>query len=136
MSISSAIVSAQGKVANAYTVVSNKGGTLPATQDLSNLPAAINSISSGSVVIPKAEYVQAAATKDGTAVFYPVLLVRGTSAPSSFSYSSVPDTVLNKNGSIAIETLSSGTYTTWAGYAAGYIPSRMSDFALTATITL
>lgn len=44
MSIASAISNAQTKVANAYTAVSNKGGTLPATQNLSNLPTAINSI--------------------------------------------------------------------------------------------
>ena len=31
-----------------YTTISNKGGTLPATQDLSNMPTAINSIPSGS----------------------------------------------------------------------------------------
>lgn len=48
MSIASALVAAQGKVANCYTTISNKGGTLPATQDLSNMPTAINSIPSGS----------------------------------------------------------------------------------------
>ena len=47
MSIASAITAAQGKVADAYTAVSNKGGTLPATQNLSNLPTAINSITVG-----------------------------------------------------------------------------------------
>ena len=47
MSIATAITAAQGKVSNAYTAVSNKGGTLPATQNLSNLPTAINSIPSG-----------------------------------------------------------------------------------------
>lgn len=45
MSIATAIQNAQTKVANAYTAVSTKGGTLPATQDLANLPTAINSIS-------------------------------------------------------------------------------------------
>ena len=44
MSIQTAIQSAQQKVANAYTAVENKGGTLPSTQNLSNLPNAINSI--------------------------------------------------------------------------------------------
>lgn len=44
MSIATAIQNAQWKVANAYTAVSTKGGTLPATQNLSNLPTAINSI--------------------------------------------------------------------------------------------
>lgn len=48
MSIASAISSAQTKIANAYTAVNSKGGTLPATQNLSNLPTAINSIPSGS----------------------------------------------------------------------------------------
>ena len=47
MSISSALVAAQGRVADAYTAISNKGGTLPATQNLANMPAAINSIPSG-----------------------------------------------------------------------------------------
>lgn len=47
MSIATAITAAQGKVAAAYTAVSNKGGTLPATQNLSNLPTAINSITTG-----------------------------------------------------------------------------------------
>ncbi|MBQ2285193.1 MAG: hypothetical protein II244_05975 [Clostridia bacterium] len=44
MSISSAIQNAQQKVTNAYTAVNNKGGTLPTTQNLSNLPNAISSI--------------------------------------------------------------------------------------------
>ena len=44
MTIATAIQNAQQKVANAYTAISGKGGTLPATQDLSNMPTAINSI--------------------------------------------------------------------------------------------
>ena len=47
MSIQTAIQNAQQKVANAYTAISEKGGKLPATQNLSNLPAAIESISGG-----------------------------------------------------------------------------------------
>lgn len=47
MSIASAITAAQGKVADCYTAISNKGGTLPATQNLSNMPTAISSIPSG-----------------------------------------------------------------------------------------
>lgn len=47
MSIASAITNAQQRVANAYTAVNNKGGTLPITQDLTNLPNAITSIPSG-----------------------------------------------------------------------------------------
>ena len=48
MSISSALLAAQGRVADSYTAVSNKGGTLPATQNLTNLATAISSIPSGS----------------------------------------------------------------------------------------
>lgn len=44
MSIATAIQNAQIRVANAYTAVSGKGGTLPDTQNLTNLPTAINSI--------------------------------------------------------------------------------------------
>lgn len=47
MSIATAIQNAQEKVANSYTAVSTKGGTIPATQNLSNLPAAILSIPQG-----------------------------------------------------------------------------------------
>lgn len=50
MSIATAIQNAQQKVSNAYTAVSNKGGTLPATQDLTNLPTAIGSISTGGTI--------------------------------------------------------------------------------------
>lgn len=48
MSIASAITAAQGKVADAYGAVYVMGGTLPATQNLSNLRDAIYSIPSGS----------------------------------------------------------------------------------------
>lgn len=47
MSIATAISNAQQKVANCYTAISNKGGTLPATQNLANMPTAIGSIPSG-----------------------------------------------------------------------------------------
>ena len=54
MSIATAIQNAQQKVSAAYTAVSSKGGTLPQTQDLSNLPTAINSISGGDFIgIPR-----------------------------------------------------------------------------------
>lgn len=48
MSIATAITAAQGRVADAYTAISNKGGTLPATQNLTNMPTAINSIPTSS----------------------------------------------------------------------------------------
>ncbi len=47
MSVETSIKNAQQKVAAAYTAVSNKGGTLPATRNLANLPSAITSISGG-----------------------------------------------------------------------------------------
>lgn len=50
MSIADAITNAQNKVANCYTSVNNKGGTLPDVQNLSNLPTAIESIPSGGSV--------------------------------------------------------------------------------------
>ena len=50
MSIATAITAAQGSVANAYTAVSNMGGTLPATQNLTNLPTAIESIPGPDIV--------------------------------------------------------------------------------------
>lgn len=45
--IADAITAAQGRVADCYTAISNKGGTLPATQNLANMPIAISSIPSG-----------------------------------------------------------------------------------------
>ncbi len=107
MSIATAIQTAQGKVANAYTAVSGKGGTLPATQDLNNLPTAINSIqvSSGSVVVPKAERpnLQSAA--------YCNVLFSGTSWVSLNS-------CLNATSSV---TLTSGTYTLWWGTNSSHV---------------
>lgn len=47
MSISSAIATKQQQVADSYTAVSDKGGTLPQTQNLTNLATAISSIPSG-----------------------------------------------------------------------------------------
>lgn len=53
MSIASAIQTKQQQVAQAYTAVSNKGGTLPSTRNLENLATAINSISSTPTLITK-----------------------------------------------------------------------------------
>lgn len=50
MTIASAIVNKQQQVAACYTAISNKGGTLPATQDVANMPTAINSISTGGTI--------------------------------------------------------------------------------------
>lgn len=47
MSIASEITRINNNIANAYTSVNNKGGTLPATQNSANLATAITSIPSG-----------------------------------------------------------------------------------------
>ena len=58
MSIASAIATKQQQVADAYTAVSAKGGTLPATQNLTNLATAIGTISGGgSDTIPNYQIV-------------------------------------------------------------------------------
>lgn len=45
MSVQSEITRINNNVANAYSAVGSKGGTLPAVQNSANLAAAINSIS-------------------------------------------------------------------------------------------
>ena len=47
MSIASEITRINTNITNSYTAISNKGGTLPATQNSNNLATAINSIPSG-----------------------------------------------------------------------------------------
>lgn len=47
MSIPSEITRITGNIADAYTAVSGKGGTLPSAKNSANLPAAIESIPSG-----------------------------------------------------------------------------------------
>lgn len=49
--IKQAIEALKSRIADAYTAISAKGGTLPATQDSANLPTAIASIPSGSGVV-------------------------------------------------------------------------------------
>ena len=51
--IADAITAAQGRVADCYTAISNKGGTLPQTQNLANMPTAIGSIPTGGGVSTK-----------------------------------------------------------------------------------
>ena len=47
--IKQAVEALKSRVADAYTAIANKGGTLPAKQDSANLPTAIASIPTGSV---------------------------------------------------------------------------------------
>lgn len=116
MSIASAITAAQGKVANAYTAVSGKGGTLPATQNLSNLPTAINSIPSGSVEVKKVE-------QSGGTLWFNCLF-------SGTSYGSSPGNALNSSSDI---TITSGTYTIWGCARSG---TYSYTWKLVATINL
>ena len=54
MSIASAIQAKQQQIADSYSAVSDKGGTLPTTQNLTNLATAISSIpSGGGICIPR-----------------------------------------------------------------------------------
>ena len=97
MSIATAIQNAQQKVANAYTAVSGKGGTLPSTQDLSNLPTAINSIPTGSspVLITKS------ITANGT---------YNASSDNADGYSSVTVNVSSSGVGITREVSANGVY--------------------------
>jgi len=45
--LKAALTALKSRIADAYTAISSKGGTLPATQDSANLPTAIASIPSG-----------------------------------------------------------------------------------------
>lgn len=90
MSIATAIQNAQQRVANAYTAVSNKGGTLPATQNLSNLPTAINSIPTGgpspvidSLTITPTTSQQTITAPTGTDGYSPITVNAVTSAIDS-----------------------------------------------------
>lgn len=47
MSIADAIATKQQQIIDSYTAVSNKGGTLPSAQNLTNLSSAISSIPTG-----------------------------------------------------------------------------------------
>ena len=128
MSIASAITAAQGRVADCYTAISNKGGTLPATQDLSNMPTAINSISTGgtidSLTITPTTSQQTITASGGTDGFSPVIVNAVTSAidaniqasniKSGVSILSVSGNVVELNGETRTEQLDStsgNTYT-------------------------
>ena len=51
--IKAAILALKSRIADAYTAISNKGGTLPQTQDSANLATAIASIPSGGTIKTK-----------------------------------------------------------------------------------
>lgn len=65
MSIASEITRINTNIANAYTKVSEKGGTLPATQNSANLADAIDTITGGSPALPytELEYIESTGTQ-------------------------------------------------------------------------
>lgn len=87
MSIASAITAAQGRVADCYTSVGTMGGTIPATQNLTNLPAAIESIPTGGGgdTIFLENNSGATISADDKVLF--TMGTIGTSTPTSFTHS-------------------------------------------------
>lgn len=56
MSIANEIAKLRGHLSDAYASVSTKGGTVPASQTMNNLPAAIESITGGAAAFTNAEF--------------------------------------------------------------------------------
>ena len=137
MSIASAITAAQGRVADAYTAVSNMGGTLPATQNLTNLPTAINSIPSGSSEVDTINTINETGSKlfKGDQVWlYKKPVYDGGQLVSEYSTTSFYDLTkenFTKQGSVTITN----------GVASGFstsnyiIPACMFDNAYGVNIT-
>lgn len=117
MSIASAIQNAQQKVADTYTAISAKGGTLPQTQNLSNMPTAIASIPSGTAprfgatianflgtVNSSGEYIEPTGSTD-------IVFTGVKSLPSgSFAYKFYYNTSINSVDFPDLESGSSGSF--------------------------
>lgn len=132
MSIATAITAAQGRVADCYTAISNKGGTLPATQDLANMPTAINSISTGgtidSLTITPTTSQQTITASGGTDGYSPITVnavtasidanIQASNIKSGVSILGVSGSVTELNGETRTEQLDStsgNTYTPTTG---------------------
>lgn len=132
MSISSAILNKQQQVADCYTAISNKGGTLPATQDVANMPTAINSISTGgtidSLTITPTTSQQTITASGGTDGFSPITVNAVTSAiDANIQASNIKSgvTILGVSGSVTelngetrteqIDSTSGNTFTPTTG---------------------
>ena len=107
MTIASAITAAQGRVADAYTAISNKGGTLPATQNLSNMPTAINSIT----------------TVNNTTL---------TVTPTTYSQSLTPSSPYTGYGTVDVNAVTSAID---SNIQAGNIKSGVSILGVTGNVT-
>ena len=119
MSIETAITNAQGKVANCYTAISGKGGTLPATQNLSNMPDAINSIPSGGgkkFGVTAEEFFgntpNTQGTLDPTAPHMDMSSVNAVAVSYYYNY---------YFSSAKIKSLSTPVFATWSTYIARYL---------------
>ena len=125
MSIASAIVAAQEKVESAYTVVSNKGGTIPATKNLNNLPTAITSIPSSG----------------GSAVIEPLLITPSTSSQTieapegvdGFSPVNVDPVDATIDTNIVAENIKDGVEILGVVGTCPYIPVTISSLNITPT---
>ena len=142
MTIASAIANKQQQVADCYTAISNKGGTLPATQDVGNMPTAINSISTGgtidSLTITPTTSQQTITASGGTDGYSPITVNAVTSAidvniqasniKSGVSILSVAGNVVELNGETRTEQLDSTSGNT-------YTPSTGKNAITSITVT-
>lgn len=130
MSIATAITNAQNKVAAAYSSVNTMGGTLPATQNLSNLPTAIESIPSGgsapvitSLNVTPTTSSQTITAPSGTDGYSPVNVaavtasidsdIKASNIKSGVSILGVTGTVTELNGETRTATLTSSAGNTF-----------------------
>ena len=132
MSVQSEIDRIITAVGNAYSKVSKKGGTVPASQTVSNLAAAIDSIPAGSS--PSLQSKSVTYTENGTATITPDSGYDGLSSVDvtvnvSGGGGSVENEgcivqikgTFNTGGSIAYAELKNGTITTKLQYFTGKI---------------
>lgn len=130
MTIASAIQAKQQQVVDSYTAVSNKGGTLPATQNLTNLATAISTIPSGgsapvitSLNVTPTTSAQTITAPSGTDGYSPVNVAAVTAAidsdikasniKSGVSILGVTGNVVELNGETRTETLTSSAGNTF-----------------------
>lgn len=105
MTIASAITAAQGRVANAYTAVEDMGGTLPATENLTNLPAAIRSISTINADIVAATNTTGSSIASGDKVW----LEKVAGGYNAINFSSAKNKItLDKVGTVEVALLAQG----------------------------
>lgn len=125
MTIASAITAAQGRVADCYTSVNTMGGTLPATQDLTNLPSAIESIPTGggggdTIYLPNES---GATINAGDKVLF-TMGATGSSTPDTFT---TDYTTSNRFASVCILDNSSFIISGYASNENGYLFTKVNE---------